>query len=265
MKRVNHARRGLAVIALLAVVVGLPALAGAEGHGARARVATHTGGVDFLPDVAYQKAVLTVSGNGQTHRYEFAPGEAMTAGVFDPEGNLLADGVYTWELRFTPDEATAARLRAQAEANGGEAPDAWTAQSGSFAIRGGLVADPDAAEEQALRKAAEARAPQAATGAANPLAADRPAAQDDDAAVGSRTDVEARLQAAAARQTPSAGSAGLTQPDRPAGDDSDAAAAALGRSLEPATTHNDQLSAQRRGTYAPRPRSDGSNGRPRSQ
>lgn len=260
MKRVNLPRGGLVPIAALLLIASLPAVAGAESDFAQARVATHTGGVDFLPDVAYQKAVLTVSGNGETYRYEFAPGEAMTAGVFDPAGDLLADGVYTWELRFVPDEATAATLRAQAQANDGRAPEAWTALNGSFGLRGGLVADPTLAEEQPLRRAADTAAARAGTGAPSSLGGDRSGGPDEDATIGFSADAQARLRAAA-RLEPVAAGAGLTS-DRPAGEDSDAAA--IGRSLEPAAAPDDQFSAQTREAFAPRPRSDGSDGRPRS-
>ncbi len=254
---------GIAAVVALLVVVGLPTAAGAQRAGVeRARVAVYTGGVDLVPEVAYKRAILTVAGNGQSHRYELAPGEPLSIGLFDPAGQLLADGAYRWELQLVPTERTAARLRAEAAQNDGRALEPWSAQSGSFTIRGGAIADPAVTEEQVPRRAAGSTA--ARPGTAASLGADRPAADDGDAAVGSRVGAEAQVNAAAARRTPAAAGGVLLQGNRTVGDDGDATSAALGRSLE-ATAAANQLSSQSRGTLAPRPRSDGSNGRPRSQ
>ena len=254
MKRDHLQQRGLAVTAALAallVLAGLPAVAGAQpGDTVRARAAVYSNGVDFAPEVAFERAVVTVSGNGRSFRYEVEANGRLSIGLFDPEGQLLPDGSYTWELQLMPTEAAAARLRA------GEA-DAWAAQSGTFTIQGSAIADPSLTEANLYRVDDSRPATRGAFGA------DRGDGPDSDAAVGSRAGVEARVNAAA-RTAPARATAGaLLQPNRGGGDDSDTVTSALGRSLEPGAATNNQLSAQSRGV-APRPRSDGSNGRPRS-
>jgi hypothetical protein len=255
----------VAALLLAGLVFALPGAHAADRPaGARelASATTYSGGVDFLPSVRYSQAILTVSGNGQTYRHELERGRQLSIGVFDPDGNLLADGTYSWQLQLVPTEAAAKRLRAAAAENGGRAPEPWAAQSGSFTIRGGFIADPAMAEAQERTATAHRRGAQSAALSASGFGGDRSAAQDDDAAVGSRAGVEAQVSAAARRQAPVAASSGLVQADRAAQDRSDAFTAAIGRSLEPAAASDDnQLSAPPR---APRPRSDGSNGRPRS-
>ena len=250
-------KTGAVLTALMAAAMLSPALA-ADGPMQRASVAVYSGGVDFLPNVAHDGAVLTVSGNGQTWRYEVGARERPSIGVFAPDGQLLADGTYTWELQLRPGKAAAKRLREAAAENGGRAPEPWTAQSGSFAIRGGFIADPALSEAQERTASGPQRGLRSSF-VAGSFAARGPA-EDDDDAVGSSADAEARVSAAAARRGPTAGTGVLQQPDRAPGDRSDAVTAALGRSLE----FNNQQAAPSRRATAPRPRSDGSNGRPRS-
>ncbi len=254
--------RGLATLATvvaLLVVVGLPTSAGAQRVDAeRVRAAVYTGGVDLIPEVAYQRAILTVSGNGNSYRYELAAGEPLSIGLFDPAGQLLADGAYTWELQLVPTKQTADALRAEAAENDGRAFRPWSAQSGSFTIRGSAIADPAVTEEQALRRVADSAAARPGIAVASQLAT-----ADGDAAVGSRIGVEAQVNATAARRAPAASRGVLLLAANRAADDVDATSAALGRSLEPAASANQP--SQSGGALAPRPRSDGSNGRPRSQ
>lgn len=264
MTRENLQHRGLAAfvagVALL-MAAGLPATAAAQSADVqRARVAVYSGGVDLVPEVAYQRAILTVSGNGQSYRYDLAQGKPLSIGLFDPDGQLLVDGTYRWELQLVPTKQTAEKLRAEAAENNGRALRPWTAQSGSFTVRGGAIADPNLTEEQALNRLADSATARPGLSAGTSLSA-----VDSDATIGSREGVEAEVNAAAARATPRAALGGvLVQADRAAGDDADATSAALGRSLE-ATPTTDLISPQSRGAFAPRPRSDGSNGRPRSQ
>src|SRR4051812_28003246 len=57
----------------------------------------------WLPQVDYERLVLTVSGPGDLFiRHEFEAGTPPSLSVFDTEGQRLPDGSYTWELRGTP-------------------------------------------------------------------------------------------------------------------------------------------------------------------
>lgn len=250
----------LAATALLALLaLGLPAAAGAEPPGGtadRARVAVYAGGVDLIPEVAYRRATLTVSGNGVDHRYDLAPGQSLSIGMFGPDGQLLADGVYTWELRLVPTEATAAELRRSAAENGGRALAAWTAQSGTFTIRGGIIADPALGEASRRRAAEPASASSLTPSFATVSSA---AAGDDDFTVGSRADVEAAAKAAGRRSAAAADGA-LAPEMHLTVEDSDRAAPGRAPEATSAAADNQQFASSR----TPRPRSDGSNGRPRS-
>ena len=268
MRELWRYRGTAATVALLAalIAVGMPAAADAQRGGAEqlARVAAHANGVDFVPNVEFHKAILTVSGNGKSYRYEIPAGRYPSIGVFDPDGQLLADGRYTWRLDLVPTAEIAAGLRAEAEENGGKPLTRWTPQNGSFAIANGTFADPtlsEATARPATRAAGLSETPFAAASGF-----DRGPASDDDAAVGSREgyEDETQMRAAASRPAPQAATGALVGPDRVT-DDADAVAGALGRSLErPARSIDNEFQAQSRSSIA-RPRSDGSNGRPRSQ
>lgn len=237
MKR-THLRGGAIPSAAL-LVAGLVGLAppatleaqsAARGDGAKvASAAVWAGGVDFTPTVRYREAVITVSGNGRVFRQAVQAG-SLSIGVFDPEGQLLPDGVYKWELELVPDARTAEKLRVAAAQNGGVAPNAWQRESGTFAIHNGLVVAPDLVEPLPVR-------PEAAAGSVVPsevgaASADRLAAGDDDSAVGSRKGVEASMRAAALESQPQAAAAGRPPLEGEALERSDAAARALGASLE---------------------------------
>ncbi len=272
MTRMNWQHRGLASVAALAavlVVFGLPVAAEAQGAlgaaagGEKALVTVYSGGVDFLPEVDFKKAVLTVSGKGSTYRQELDPGDRLSIGMFDPEGSLLPDGVYTWELRFVPTDEVAHELRAEAARNPGKRLEAWQAQSGSFAIRDGSVADPGLAEPRPAR----ARGMTADLGLrpAPPAAARRGSAEDTDDAVGLTVEFEASLRAADAKAPAPvaiprrAGEAGFER--------SDSATLAFGASLEPAVAP-ERIEPPALGLAAPSARSsaseDRANGRDRS-
>lgn len=239
VKRTQVRRARVPLAALLAAglaVTFLPVELAAQGlarGGAEvASAAVFAGGVDLAPAVRYREAVVTVSGNGVTFRQVFKPGERLSIGVFDPEGYVLADGVYSWELQLVPDARTAEKLRASAARNGGIAPEAWRPATGTFAIAGGAVLAPDLAEPRPARRAA---APGAAMPAADFIAASgaREAAGDDDAAVGRSKNLEAGLKAALRRQPQAPAAAGGPPAARQELlERSDAAAQAMGRSLE---------------------------------
>lgn len=217
----------VAGVAALAPPATLEAQSPARGDGTQvASAAVWAGGVDLTPEVRYREAVVTVSGNGRVFRQAVKAGGDLSIGVFDPEGQLLPDGVYKWELELVPDTRTAAKLRAAAASNGGVAPNAWRRESGTFAIYNGLVVAPDLVEAVQGRPAAAGAVLPAAVGAAS---ADRRASGDDDAAVGSRKGVEASTRAARESQPQLAAAAPL---EGEALERSDVAARALGVSLE---------------------------------
>ncbi len=135
-----------AVMAVLAA--GLLAVAGPatalEPAGELATVNVSSAGIDFRPEVEFGRAILTLSGGGDVYTREFAPGEDPFVSVFGPEGHLLADGSYQWELVLLPTRDARAALMIAASENGGEAPGARAAQTGAFVIVDGYIADPDA-------------------------------------------------------------------------------------------------------------------------
>lgn len=251
-----------ALIAGLMAAVAVPGALAGERSDLAGHV-TYSGGVDFQPYVDFASATLVLSGNGQDYQWSFESGDQLSIGTFDTAGQPLADGPYDWQLQLVPDQATARELRIAASLNDGNAPNAWHPLTGSFVIRDGQIADAELAEPgQLTRPGPRPGLRSAMTPSA--LGASRERAEDDDAAVGSDTEAETRVSAAASRRAaPAPAAAVLSQPDRVA-DDSDALAAALGEAFERSTTSDQQLSARSRGALVPQPRSDGSNGRPRS-
>lgn len=256
--------------ALLVVgVLAAPAVLSAAGP-AVAGTTVYSGGVDFLPNVQFRRATVTVSGNGKTFNQQFEAGDSLSIGVFDSSGQLLPDGVYKWQLDLIPDAATARELRIAASLNGGRAPNAWQPLSGTFAIVGGSMAIPEQGEAgSALVRASGSTAGlQPGSGLSLRGFARAVASEDDDAAVGSRADVESEMRAAAARAEsyPGAQAFGLVQPGRTMPERTDAGALATGGSLESAFVPRSPGNVF--GAAKPAPRSidpDGKNGRPRSR
>lgn len=249
------------IVALLVAALAFPGALGAEPQEDLATATVYSGGVDFLPNVDYSRAVLTVSGNGSSFSRVAYPGERLSIGMFDPEGQPLADGVYRWQLELRPSAEAAWELKKAASRNGGEAPAAWQPQTGAFAIRNGLIADPELTEPGASRRNDSAGAGLSA--AFGPSTA-RAAATDSDDAVGSQTGVEAQARSAAGDVRRAASALGLeSQPSRGA-ERSDATAYALGQSLE--TPTNDEPAAHAAAAASARrsASADGANGRPRS-
>lgn len=244
----------VAGLALIALPTALEARGGVEV----ATAVVHAGGVDLLPSVGYSRAVITVSGKGKVFRQVHKRGKGLSIGVFDPKGQLLANGVYKWELTLVPDARTARQLRRRIKEEGPSAR--WRSLSGTFAVRDGLIA------ERGLREPRPGREDVALRGGLGvDLGAAAPAARrppmDDDAAVGFRVGVEASLRAAV---PVAAARAGATEANRSSGERSDAAALALGRSAE-------ALLAAERALRVPKLRrsefdnnTNGANGRPRS-
>jgi hypothetical protein len=101
-----------------------------------------TSGIDFVTLQPHGGAVLTVSAGDAVHRYTFGPDESPWLSLFDAAGEPLADGVYAWELELLPVADSRADLMRSAARNRGDAPEALSRQTGSFALVGGYVADP---------------------------------------------------------------------------------------------------------------------------
>jgi hypothetical protein len=149
--------RGLppaAVLLATLAAIALPAEAAAQPDPAPLAAPTvYAGGVDFLPNVSYSSAKITVSGPEMEYERTFAAGEPLSIDLFDPEGQLLADGTYSWRLALTPAEREARELRRAVRQDGGVAPDPWLPVTGTFAIRNGLIVDPSLVEARPARPA----------------------------------------------------------------------------------------------------------------
>jgi len=113
------------------------------------------------PNAAIASYKVIVSGPEGTHEYNFSGDETAVLDVFSPEGELLPDGRYTYEIVAAPalsatDKADLAAARASGDAE-------WTAeltkafaierQSGSFSIHMGeiLGGNAEIEEENPLR------------------------------------------------------------------------------------------------------------------
>jgi len=91
---------------VLAMIIALPFPvpgAAVEPRGpetAMARVEAGPARVEWLPQVDYERLLLTVSGPGDRFiRREFETGKPVFLSLFDAAGNRLPDGNYVWELR----------------------------------------------------------------------------------------------------------------------------------------------------------------------
>lgn len=91
---------------VLATIIALPFRvpgAAAEPQGpetAMARVEAGPARVEWLPQVDYERLVLTISGPGDRFiQREFETGKPVFLSLFDSAGNRLPDGNYVWELR----------------------------------------------------------------------------------------------------------------------------------------------------------------------
>ena len=133
-------RRALAPALLVAALAVIALPAAADGPLATATV--YAGGVDFLPHVAYSGAKVSVSGPEMDYERTFAAGDRLSIGVFEPDGRLLADGVYTWRLSLTPDAREARELKRAARRNGGNAPEPWEAEAQMSAMNPSAIMAP---------------------------------------------------------------------------------------------------------------------------
>ena len=229
-------RCGVWLLAAALVLLAGPGLVDARGFDDSspelALVTFYSNGIEFQTYVAFSEAVVSVSGGETTFRQLFAGGEYPSITGYDLEGELLADGSYSWELKMTPDAATARELRLAANENGGEAPNAWRPLAGTFTIRDGQFVSPDLVEEVAPVEDRES----VSNGNVAPVYADSFGASDRDSedsdAVGASEDEVQAAAASASATATSPAAAGLQAPDRGALDDSDREAELRGRSLE---------------------------------
>jgi len=101
-------REGLGSLALT-MIIALPLpLPGAAAELQRpemavARVEAGPARIDWLPQVDYERLVLTVSGPGDLFlRQEFEAGKPVFLSSVDSTGDRLPDGSYVWEVRTVP-------------------------------------------------------------------------------------------------------------------------------------------------------------------
>ncbi|HET9209339.1 MAG TPA: tail fiber domain-containing protein [Thermoanaerobaculia bacterium] len=178
---------GILVLAL-GGLLAVPA--GAAGPAQLAAVNVSSVGIEWQPNVSYEKLVLTVSGpGGLVLRRELAAGTAPSFGVFGDDGKPLPDGAYTYELvaspvldratrramahaRQTGDDSTLAKLQVD-----GKLPRTPLQQSGTFTIKDGTFVSPDLREEAS-------RAPRASK-AAGPVNTKDQVVADDEIVQGS--------------------------------------------------------------------------------
>lgn len=265
----THSRPGARTVAALLVAglasLAVPAIIEAQpaevGDRELAVVIVYSGGIELRPLLEYREAIVHVAGKDYDRRLVFEPGDRIDVGTYDAEGDALGDGAYSWQLELVPEDAAARDMRIAATHNGGEAPDAWPKQAGSFVILGGSVASSDLGEIGSGPERQESGLQPSTLGSRSFSRAEAPL--DDDAAVGSLEGVEAEVQADAARQAPPL-VAGL---GRDGFERSDNAAQALGQSPEQLLAEQLQQLRQQPGK-TPVPRrttsSDGADGRPRT-
>jgi len=133
-------------VAMLATVIACLALAPAlNAQSARnvAEVRFGSAGVELVPVVEYSTLVLTVSGpDGFYHQAELGAGETPILSLFDKAGNVLADGIYKYELRVGPAEVRSREVLGGTQGlEGRPASGAARIQYGTFSIQGGAFVD----------------------------------------------------------------------------------------------------------------------------
>jgi hypothetical protein len=155
----TRTKEGLRRSTLAVIFVGLAASSlAAQEAGDRQLVEVQMApvGIDFVSLEAHGGAVLKVSAADTVYRYTFGPDESPWLSLFDADGEPLADGVYGWELELLPVASSRADLIRSAARNRGDAPEALNRQTGSFALAGGYLVDPDLREASADRPRARA-------------------------------------------------------------------------------------------------------------
>jgi hypothetical protein len=129
-------RRELIGYALLAIISWPFALWGADTESQRpktpiAHLEVAAGHVEWLPQVEYERLILTVAGPGGFFvRQELKPGKTPSLNVLDAKGGHLPDGSYAYELSSIP------RSEKALQAEGGP-----LVQSGFLSVRDGSFVD----------------------------------------------------------------------------------------------------------------------------
>ncbi len=162
---VSNRCRSVFVCVAIACLVAIPAAAAP-------RIATLSVGgasLDWAPQGSFESMKLSVSGpSGLVSEQTFAAGQQPSFGIFDKAGQRLADGVYNWELRGTPQiNASVKRQLNQARRSGDQAAierlreqgllPAGGVMSGTFVIANGSFVADEGQTEQAPRATAAAR------------------------------------------------------------------------------------------------------------
>ena len=145
-------RRVVFCLVTLAMVIGLHGFAQDKRAAAFADINVDTDGILIQPMDEFASFILTVSGPNGIFKRAFSPDEAIGIELFDFDGNLLADGIYNYELVANPSEL----LGIPSESDGREGDGATLKrrledseaqlQSGSFAILDGEFVLPDTLE-----------------------------------------------------------------------------------------------------------------------
>jgi len=107
-----HRRALIGRILLAMIVTWLLALSGAQAEPQKpktpiAHLEVAAGHVEWLPQVEYERLILTVAGPGGFFlSQEAKPGQAPSLSLLDAKGGRLPDGSYAYELRSIPPAKT---------------------------------------------------------------------------------------------------------------------------------------------------------------
>ena len=232
-------RPGVTLLAAMIVSLAGPTLVEAQRLADSApepALVSHSGaGLQFQPFVDFKEAVLSVSGGEVAFRQVYAGGEYPSISRYDMKGGALPDGTYNWELALLPDAATARELRIAAARNGGEAPNAWLPQTGTFTIKDGSFVDPKLVEPVAVARQSQGVGIRSATSPDGFRRRVRPSADLDASGV---SEAEVRAAAASAQIAAASAPGAGFQDFNPSGvGDSDAGTLELGQSLEEAAAN----------------------------
>ena len=132
----------LLVLVLLVGFFGIPALAEQPGENDVNRpvadISIGANGIGWTPKVQYGSLVLTVScPDGSTITKSFESGTIPYLDISDANGNILADGSYTYELQVSPGSRKTARQNLEAAGMTTMPPQQILTQTGYFQVRGG--------------------------------------------------------------------------------------------------------------------------------
>ncbi len=135
------------------------------------RTEFHAAAISWQPLVAYESAVLTVSGPHETFfRREFSSGDPIVFNVTEEDVAAAGDGLFAYELWFVPvlEPEVRETLRTAREHDDhaiemelrrlGKIPDRDLVQSGVFTVLNGTLTSPELEEEAALNSAVGSRA-----------------------------------------------------------------------------------------------------------